>query len=66
MYMYCVTFLVFQRLTNFIHDKESELSELRSRMREMEEELLRAKQAAHMARMDNQQVLVYGSVCVCV
>jgi predicted phage gp36 major capsid-like protein len=48
---------VFQRLTNFIHHKEAELSELRSRMREMEEELSRAKQAAHMARMDNQQVL---------
>ena len=58
--MYCVTFLsiyFFQRLTNFVRDKETELSELRSRMREMEEELLRAKQAAHMARMDNQQVL---------
>ena len=37
-------------------DKESELSELRSRMREMEEELARARQTAHAARMDNQKV----------
>ena len=37
-------------------------------MREMEEELSRAKQAAHMARMDNQQVYIVwvGCVCVCV
>ena len=41
---------------------------MRSRLREMEEELSRAKQAAHMARMDNQQVkqgtLSIGVVCM--
>lgn len=38
------------------------MSELRSRMKEMEEELLKAKEAARLARMDNQQVHVHGYV----